>query len=77
MDDNNFFVAETLEYLNPDENEESEDIEQRRLGTSRMLLAQESADLQKAIELSYYDMKGTNENRGKMYILSWAYFSTL
>ena len=42
-----------------------------------MLLAQESADLQKAIELSYYDMKGTNENRGKMYILSWGYFCTL
>ena len=30
-----------------------------------MLLAQESADLQKAIELSYYDMRAANENKGK------------
>ncbi|CAB4001877.1 ankyrin repeat and IBR domain-containing 1-like [Paramuricea clavata] len=55
---------ETLEYLNRDENEDSPDIEQRRLGTSRMLLAQETADLQKAIELSYYDMRSTNESTG-------------
>ena len=31
-----------------------------------MLLAQESADLQKAIELSYYDMRATNEHQGKL-----------
>lgn len=56
---------ETLEYLNRDDNEDNTDIEERRLGTSRMLLAQETADLQKAIELSYYDMKATNEIRGR------------
>ena len=64
------FVSETLEYLNPNESEDNEDIEHRRLGTSRMLLAQESADLQKAIELSYYDMRATNEHQGK----HWVFF---
>ena len=62
--DPRFFVSENMEYLNRDESEHSADIEQRRLGTSRMLLAQETADLQKAIELSYYDMKSANESRG-------------
>ena len=59
------FFAETLEYLSCEDTEDSADIEQQRLGTSRMLLAQETADLQKAIELSYYDMKSTSESIGR------------
>ncbi|XP_028393114.1 ankyrin repeat and IBR domain-containing protein 1-like [Dendronephthya gigantea] len=57
-------TQETLEYLHPGNSEDNADIGQRRLGTSRMLLAQESADLQKAIELSYSDMKSANDSRG-------------
>ncbi|XP_046859587.1 ankyrin repeat and IBR domain-containing protein 1-like [Xenia sp. Carnegie-2017] len=57
--------SETLEYLNANDEGSSTDLEQRRLGKSRMLLAQESADLQKAIELSYYDMKSSNHTQGE------------
>lgn len=60
-----FFTSlDTLEYLNANDEGSSTDLEQRRLGKSRMLLAQESADLQKAIELSYYDMKSSNHTQG-------------
>ena len=42
-----------------------------------MLLAQESADLQKAIELSYSDMKSANDSRGEIAsILIVACYST-